>query len=308
MRVLVAGGTGFIGRPFVDGLAETEGLELMVLSRSSRRSDRAAVKHVSSEWAEAHAHPEVLDFAPQMVVNMIGSTHPRSSVGHEASEIAENVLPFFRLIDALEPHGLAQIVFCSSAGSIYHSALDPTEKAKADSPYVATKRSIELYLSARTSGSALSAVSLRISYPVGSIDRPGFGIVNHFSRAVAQNENVEFVGDHAVAKDYVDLEDVTDALRAVVLGDWEASGHVILDIGSGWAIDAKGMHALIVDLSTSEDRDRWASVAPNERGMQRDRLAIDATRKRTGWAPQRNILQSIRSVFEGNLVRNASCP
>lgn len=303
MRVLVAGGTGFIGRPFVDRLAEVDPSEILVVSRSGGHSTQGHVRHLALAWEDAHRHRQVLDFAPQVLVNMIGGTHPRSSVGQEANEIEHDVLPFFRLIDELEPRGLDRVVFCSSAGSIYQSAQLRVEKARADTPYCATKRSIEHYLSARTAQAGLRAVSLRISNPVGLVDRPGFGIVNHFSQAVIDNRQVEFVGDHGVAKDYVDLHDVTQAALSVVTAEQLPPGHSVLDVGSGWAVTAGGMHTLIVELAAADDRHRWASVSPRARGMVPSQLDLEPIRTLTGWEPTRDVLQAIRSVHDANLAR-----
>ncbi len=306
MRVLVAGGTGFLGRPFVERLAADDSAEVLVLSRSGGNTTGSAVHHVGAEWRDAHRNATILEFAPDVVVNLIGGSHPRSSVGNESDEIAHNLVPFFQLLDALQPRGLRRVVFSSSAGAIYRSGPDPVEKAGADSPYVATKRSIEHYLSSRTASSGLQAVSLRISNPIGDVDRAGFGIVPQLAKAVIRNEEVAFFGDHTVEKDYVDIADVSAALCSVVLGDWPETGHTVLDVGSGWSIAAKPMFALITAICDGLINGTEQRLSLPEAGFIPSGLDLRAIERFCGWRPDRDVVESIAEVCVRTLQRERS--
>lgn len=313
MRILVAGGTGFLGRPLVAELRSTAGGdavdgvdEVLVLSRGGGVDD-GPIRHLALPWNEASRSRAVLDFAPDVLVNLVGGRHPRSSVGHEVDEVADQVLPFLRLVEALEPRGLERVVFASSAGSIYRSAIDPVEKAEADTPYHATKRSIEHYLAARAASTGLTAVSLRISNPVGDLDRPGFGIVGHFSRAVARGLDVDFVGDYATPKDYIDLADVASALRSVTLAPSVGPGAVVLDVGSGWAVNAPGMHKLIRSLAEngpSDPADRW----PPDHGFTASSLDLEPIARLTGWTPSGDLIGTIEAQYRLQVEREAAGP
>lgn len=312
MRILVAGGTGFLGRSLLAALADgsvdsADACEVLVLSRRGRPEPTTAgpstgsspdpwvrdrVRHVAGDWADASGDERILDFAPQVVVNLVGDSHPRSSIGREAAEIAGHVLPFLRLVEALETRGLERVVFSSSAGSIYRSGREAVVKAKADTAYHSTKRSIEHYLSSRCAATGLDAVSLRISNPIGDLDRPGFGLVGHVARAVAAGDDVEFFGDYATPKDYVALDDVGAALAAATRspGRGTEPGHLILDVGSGWSIDAPGMYKVVRSL-TEDGLDHHRS--PLDYGFGPSDLDLEATRRLIGWQPTGDLLASI---------------
>lgn len=320
MRILVAGGTGFLGRSLLAALGagrtgsaldRGSSTEVLVLSRqgapdpgSGEPPDAAdtghgpatpsgaRVRHIAGEWTEASRDERILDFAPQVVVNLVGDSHPRSSIGREADEIAAHVLPFLRLIEALEPQGLERVVFSSSAGSLYRSGRDAVLKERADTAYHSTKRSIEHYLSSRSAASGLHAISLRISNPIGDLDRPGFGLVGHVARAVAVGDEIDFIGDYATPKDYVVLDDVGAALAAAV-GSSPVEGepgHHVLDVGSGWSIDAPGMYKVVRSLAEDGlEPDR----SPLDYGFGPSDLDLEPMRALVGWQPTGDLLASI---------------
>lgn len=305
MRVLVAGGTGFLGRALLDALAgpgdrspvPLDELDVLVLSRRGGPDTDPAMplglEHIAGDWTGASRDDRILEFAPEVVVNLVGDSHPRSSVGREAVEIRNHVLPFLELIEALEPRGLRRVVFSSSAGSIYHSGRRAVVKEQADTAYHSTKRSIEHYLSSRSAATGLTAVSLRISNPIGDLDRPGFGLVGHVARAVVAGDEVEFFGDYATPKDYVALDDVGEAVAAAITAPGLGPGHTVVDIGSGWAIDAPGMHKLVRSLveGTAD-----AGGSPLEHGFGPSALDLAPMTRLTGWRPRRDVVATVERL------------
>jgi len=181
-------------------------------------------------------------------------------------------------------------VFSSSAGSLYRSGRQAVLKEQADTAYHSTKRSIEHYLSSRSAATGLAAVSLRISNPIGDLDRPGFGLVGHVARAVAAGDEVEFFGDYDTPKDYVALGDVGAAIAASVAATGFSPGHTIVDVGSGWAIDAPGMHKLIQSLVESGlEPDR----SPLEYGFTPSSLDLDPMARLAGWRPTEDVVATV---------------
>ncbi|MEL6986053.1 MAG: NAD-dependent epimerase/dehydratase family protein, partial [Actinomycetota bacterium] len=208
--------------------------------------------------------------------------------------------PFLQLIDALEPRGLKRVVFSSSAGSIYRSGRDAVAKAQADTAYHSTKRSIEHYLSSRCAATGLTAVSLRISNPIGDLDRPGFGLVGHVARAVAAGGDIAFFGDYATPKDYVALGDVGSALAAAArsTGFGSEPGHHIVDVGSGWSIDAPGMYKVVRSLA--EDGLELGR-SPLHHGFGPSALDLEPMARLGGWQPRADLLASIDDLVRRHL-------
>lgn len=292
MRVLVAGGTGFIGQAVVAELVRRGHDQVMSLSRSAtgHASVDEKLQYVECDWRDAFRHRDVLEFAPDVVVNVLGSSHPRSSIGREVDEIEGAILPFFRLIDVLKVRKLRRVVFASSAGSLYRSALDVEVKERADSAYFSTKTAIEGLLASWTLATGLSSAVLRVSNPLGWNRKAGFGVVNHFSRAVISSEPVKFIGDYRNFKDYVGIEDVGRAFADSVRSDVDAGTCDVVDVGSGFAISAEGIYAVLTALSEG-----WEF--PGEL-IRPSALRLKRTKEVLGWEPRVGLADAICRIFE----------
>ncbi|MFT6330317.1 MAG: nucleoside-diphosphate-sugar epimerase [Bermanella sp.] len=285
MKILVAGASGFIGSSFLRKLDKLQDIDVMVLSRSSLTSENYIV--VNCDWREAYSNSQVVEFKPEIIVNLVGSSHPRSSVGKEVDEIELGLLPFIKLIDVLR-HNLKLVVFASSAGAIYESGTNIRHKARVDTPYLATKLSVELYLEAVSLYSNCSFVSLRISNPVGLQNKAGFGVVNFFSELVLRNEEPKFLGDYTSKKDYVDVSDVSDAILSLLLSIEKLEKYSYFDIGSGFAFSAVEIYELINKFNALGEVD-WALTS--------SALDLAKIREVTGWRPVKGIVNSMFEVY-----------
>ena len=94
MRVLLLGGTGFIGRAALAALSRCPDTEILVLSRHAGKTPLGVAHKVDAGLNEAPDHPDVLAFAPEVIVDLAGSIHPRASNGLEAQMLAQEVAPF----------------------------------------------------------------------------------------------------------------------------------------------------------------------------------------------------------------------
>jgi len=289
MRVLIAGGVGFIGTQVVKRFLKSPNVEVAVLCREKPEA-HVANYYVDCNWEVAYMDERVLGFDPDVVVNLIGGSHPRGSVGDYCNEVEVNVIPFLKLIDALSRKNLKRVVFSSSAGAIYESGLIHEVKKFPDTPYCATKISIESYLSSICINSNLEAISLRISNPVGiGCNKSGFGVVNVFSRLIATDEPVKFFGDADMIKDYIALDDVVEGVvRSADLIN-NISGYCVMDLGSGVSLSAREIFEVLQDF--------------NARGYVGDykyhdsQLDMGVTDLILGWSPSRSVFKSMYDVF-----------
>ncbi|MBI1220674.1 MAG: NAD-dependent epimerase/dehydratase family protein [Rhodobacteraceae bacterium] len=292
MKVLVAGGTGFIGQAVVAELTRTSDHQVMSISRSATGhvAISGKVDYVEVDWREAYRSEAVLEFEPDVLINVVGTSHPRSSIGHETAEIDGALLPFFRLIDALKGKGLKRVVFASSAGALYRSALHTTVKPRADSAYFSVKLGTEAFLTSWINAIGITGIVLRVSNPLGWNRKAGFGVVSHFSRAILSRSHVEFVGDYQNFKDYVDVSDVARAFAATIAYEGRVGHCDIVDIGSGSAISAEGVYLGLVALSEGKEFPREL--------IKRSALSLEQTAALLAWRPRVDLIEAVSWIFD----------
>ncbi|MEX1664400.1 NAD-dependent epimerase/dehydratase family protein [Zhongshania arctica] len=288
MRVLVAGASGFVGAALISRLVDFESYEIMALSRTGVVHD--GLRSIKCDWKDAYCNKQVLAYSPHILINLVGSSHPRSSIGKEIDEIENALLPFMKLIKALESAELKMVVFASSAGAIYESGVSRVVRFPVDSAYGATKTSVEVYMQALSQSLHCSFVSLRISNPVGFHNKEGFGVVNSFSELVLHNLSPVFIGDFEVRKDYIDVSDVADAVVSVLSFADSFSGYSCYDVGSGRALNAVEIYELISLFSECRDFSDFPFTS--------SALDIDKLYRVTKWRSKIDVVSSMCKIFE----------
>ena len=124
MKLIVTGGTGFIGRALVDELAR-QGHDVIVLTRKPGHRPRPSVRFV--EWDAASAGPWQADVAyADAVVNLAGApiAEGRWTTSRKRLLIDSRVRATRRLVEALSGRSEKPPVLVSGSGIGYYGASD----------------------------------------------------------------------------------------------------------------------------------------------------------------------------------------
>jgi len=175
MKILIAGGAGFIGSTIASACADS-GIETVLLDSlvTGRReftegrtfyegdiSDGALIDRIFAEHPDIHA---VIDCAALIVVP--------DSVADPLGYYRENVAKGIQFVGHLVRNGCPRLLFSSSA-SIYRPdaddlSVDEDSPVDASSPYARTKAMFEMILRDIAASGALRVVSLRYFNPIGA--------------------------------------------------------------------------------------------------------------------------------------------
>ena len=206
MKILVTGGTGYIGSHTVLALLEA-GHDVVVadnLSNSSRTSlDR--VEELAGRRVAAFERTDLLDAAgldalfaahrPEAVIHFAGLKAVGESAEKPLWYYRTNVAGTLNLLDAMAAHGCRSIVFSSSAtvyGAPEEMPLTEKQPMDAQNPYGRTKEHIEdMLVDLAASDPAWSVALLRYFNPVGAhpsgrIGEDPTGVPNNLLPFIAQ--------------------------------------------------------------------------------------------------------------------------
>lgn len=234
MIAVVLGGSGFIGSMLVDRLL-AQGVRVRLFDREIWRSPHHLLECRTGDFSTHEDFSTLLE-GGDVVYHLISTTLPNTSVGNVLEDVQGNLIPTLRLLDQMGKAGVLRIVFPSSGGTVYGEAqyLPIDEKHRTDPivPYGATKLAIEKYLAVYAHARQLRSICLRIANPYG----PGFkrgspqGAIGAFLLRAMGGQTIDLWGDGDVQRDYLYIDDLVDALTAVL--DYKGS-ETVFNISTG---------------------------------------------------------------------------
>jgi UDP-glucose 4-epimerase len=251
MRVLVTGGTGYIGSTAVE-ILRNQGFEISVLDDcSTGHADTipAGVRFIAgsllnpSEVADSLAHCDaVMHFAGK---SLVGESVEKPDLYHSVNVDGTRIL-----LDEMHKQAITKIVFSSSAATYGEPKVVPileTSETQPTNPYGATKLAIDQMITAEAQSRGISAASLRYFNVAGALkaDRgwlaerhnPETHLIPNVLRSTSENPVKIFGTDWPTAdgtciRDYVHVIDLIDA-HVKALHSLTDSGHEIYNLGSG---------------------------------------------------------------------------
>lgn len=226
MRILILGGSGFIGSHVVDRfLAEGHDVTVYDLAPERYRKAPAGVRHVIGDLGNVGVLDEVLTADRyDAALHFISTTTPRTSNESPEFDIQSNLIGTLHLLDLCVRHEVGKFVFVSSGGTVYGdigaaSAVDESHPARPICSYGITKLGIEHYLHMYRRIHGLDYVALRIANAYGERQNPhvALGAVNVFLYRAIRGQAIEVWGDGSVERDFIHAQDIAEAVHLATI-------------------------------------------------------------------------------------------
>ncbi|MET8528315.1 NAD(P)-dependent oxidoreductase [Micromonospora sp. NPDC005172] len=300
-RVVVLGGTGFLGRPICRALAD-QGHTVVAVARTPRDiGPGVAVRALDLAAADVDEITEMLrELAPDVVINSAGGMWGLN----DAQMLAVNVTLVERLIEAAgRLPGRVRVV---QLGSVHEYGLVPVDTSMPEGlrpapvmPYGEFKLRCTTAVSEADRSGLIEGVTLRVGNVIGA-GQPGHSLLGVVAGRL---RDAQRAGERArlelaplgSRRDFVGLSDV---VAAVVLATTRpgAAGHVI-NIGRGVAASARDMVQLLIDSSgVPTDLVEAEQTGPAETNWQR--LDVGLAAEVLGWSPSDDLHTEMKQLWE----------
>lgn len=267
MKVLVTGGSGFIGSHTVVELQQA-GYEVVAID-NFENSTPTVIENVEKITGQK-VHFIKADIRDKQALKNVFETHKDiSAVIHFAAykavgESVEKPLAYYEnnvggtvnLVEAMQQHGVTKLVFSSSCtvyGDVTADALPITESSpvvKANSPYGNTKKICEELLFDTAKASSTQIVALRYFNPIGAHDSALIGelpngVPNNLIPFVTQTaigirEKLTVFGndyptrDGSCIRDFIHVVDLAKAhVKAIEFLSNNSDSYSVFNIGTG---------------------------------------------------------------------------
>jgi UDP-glucose 4-epimerase len=305
MRVLVTGGTGYIGSTAVEILT-SRGFEILIL-------DDCSTGHADSAPANARfiqgSLLNLTDIADALtscdaVMHFAGKSLVGESVEKPDLYHSVNVVGTRNLLDEMRKQSVTKIVFSSSAATYGEPQQVPILETAATlptNPYGATKLAIDHMITAEAQEHAIAAASLRYFNVAGALkcDRgwlaerhnPETHLIPNVLRSKIDNP-VKIFGtdwptpDGTCIRDYVHVIDLIEA-HINALDSLNRPGHEIYNLGSG---SGYSVREVVAAASAAAGRKIPSVDSPRRAGDPAVLIAdISKAKAALNWSPTRDI-------------------
>jgi len=299
MRILVTGGSGFLGRVLVAALHD-QGHEVTVVSRHPH-ADFDDIRTIRADLRDAAAITAALqDLEVDGVCHLAALTRVRDSFADPAGYYAANVGGTANLLTALAPlqrpdRPLPFVLAstCAVYGPIDHPAREADLPAPGN-PYASSKLAAEQLLGGQADLGGLAAITLRCFNAAGAVgpihdtDRTRL-IPKAVAVAGGQEPWLGLNGDGSAVREFTHVEDLADAFL-LALQHARPQEHTVLNVGSGEGVS---LRQVIDEVERLAGHPMLIRRRPAQNEPQA--LVADSTRirKDLGWQPERSSLQRI---------------
>jgi len=256
VRIVIAGGAGFIGSHFVRHmLAEHPSDHVTAVDKLTYAGNLSNLKDVRSNPRFRFVHmdicdPEVNDLVrdADVVLNLAAESHVDRSIEDASVFVSSNVVGTFRLLDACRRQGVGRFIQVST-DEVYGSLgpegkFDENSPVSPNSPYAATKAAADLVVLAAIRTHTVPAIITRSSNNYGPFQFPEKFIPLMIAQAMA-GQPLPVYGDGMNIRDWLHVEDHCKALDAVVHRGREGE---IYNIGGEFEIENLEVAWRILDL------------------------------------------------------------
>jgi UDP-glucuronate 4-epimerase len=278
-RVLVTGAAGFIGSHLVQALAK-QGDEVIGIDNFDPFYPRAMkernLAEIGARREFSFRELDLLDVSTltslltpdTVLVHLAAKAGVRPSLADPVGYTRANVTGTAAVAEAARQAGVSRVVFGSSSSVYGNSTPVPfREDAVAVvpvSPYAATKRAGELFMTSVAPIYGFRVASLRFFTVYGPRQRPDLAI-HAFTRKMVERQTLTLFGDGTQARDYTYCDDIVAGVLSAIA--WTANaplGVETFNLGGNRAVPTEAMVREIALALGIEPKIEWAPMQPGD--------------------------------------------
>lgn len=297
-KYVVLGGSGFIGKKLVEKLSEENHVVVADRNYSSEFNLMKNVSYIKVNYTEEMSFASLLDGA-DTIIHLVSTLFAKDGTENLENEVSANVFPTIRLLEDMVGRNV-NLLFVSSGGTVYgeggESPVLEDDEKHAFCGYALTKTMIENTLELYKNQHGICYKTVRLSNPYGFMRSSGRmqGLIPIMVNRLLHEEPITIWGDGKNIRDYIFIDDVVDAIMAVLNYEGEEN---IFNVGSGRGYSINEIIKLITEKLSLKKPPIIQYYSSRKCDVRKNILNIDRITNCIGWRPNTPIEKGIELVI-----------
>nr|WP_063574207.1 NAD-dependent epimerase/dehydratase family protein [Luteibacter rhizovicinus] len=294
--ILVVGAGGFIGRHLVQRLAE-DGSQVTAITRRALGVSHPSIHWSAEETPSVDAWRSLLE-SVDTVIYLASVSTPAGSAGRPVAE-AVSLMHLLTLLEAMQSQPQTQLIYFSSAGSLYVPAGKASTETDVTGPrsyHGASKTAAEAFVGAWCAQFGGSARVLRPSnvYGPGQVTSRGFGVIPNVFWHMRHAHAMDVWGDGSQTRDYIHVDDLVELCVAATKAS-SVPGMDVFNAASGRSTSLNELFAIMEDVAGLP----LSRVYHEPRAVDAIHVAVDVSKAqaRFGWSARKSLREGIEGAW-----------
>ena len=282
-RILVTGHKGFIGSALMSVLRQCELFEIIGLSRSDGKN--------------------LLDFKSiadlqgvDKIVHLAGSVGVMRSWSNPCETYQNNIIPTLNILEYARIRKTPVIYMSSYVyGTPVYLPIDELHPINCRNPYSCSKRQAEMLCEAYSRDFRIPVTILR-PFNIYGPGQTQESLISHVIRQAKEKHSIE-VKDLRPKRDYLYIDDLTDAFLKVICSESEHMGVETYNLGFGKSYSVQDIIDMTLQMISKKISVRSSKeYRPNE--IMDCYSNSQKFSEHFGWKPQTNLVEGITKLLE----------
>ncbi len=314
MKLIITGGTGYVGSPVVHELKKL-GHEIVVFDNlvyGHREAIPKSVRLVKGDLTKAKAVAKLFEeFEPDAVLHFASYTYVGESVQKPEKYFRNNVLGALNLLECMKDYKVKRIIFSSSAAVYGQPKTVPIKEdaiLSPTSPYGETKLMIEKMLAAFDTAYGIKSICLRyfnaagadLEFDLGEDHDPESHLISIVMKtALGLIPEIKIFGDDydtpdkTCVRDYVHIKDLANAHLLALDKLVKGGSSSVYNLGNGEGTSVKEIIEAARKISEKKIASKVAARRPGDPAKLI--ASYEKAKKELGWLPKRSDVKTIIS-------------
>lgn len=287
MKILVTGGSGFIGKIFCK--------ELKKINIEYFNFD---LKEGFDICKKSHINKCIREFKPTIVAHMAAQSLLRKSVEKPIEDAKTNIIGSLNLLEACARYNVKKFLYTSTGGARYGDYKDffkETDCPRPISPYGISKHTVEHYLDYYARSCGLKYTCLFFGNVIGGSDPiENNRILTLLIHKAIKGEEITIYGSGDQGRDFVYVYDITKTMRDIVCTDYFLNDKI--NLSSGCIITIKDLIRFVEGMTGRALLLKFK----NNNSYEVNQIALDKREalKKLRWAPTPLELSIAKTIEE----------